>query len=61
MIRAIIASTLVLGLAWLVATLAYRASAWLGHAIWFVGLIAAVGVGAWAAVGHVIELESTLV
>ncbi len=61
MIRAIIASTIVLGLAGLLATVARRASASVRHAIWFVGLVTAVGVGALAAVGPVLELESALV
>src|SRR4051812_24199586 len=61
MIRAIIASTIVLGLAGLVATLAHRASASVRHAIWFVGLATALGVGALAAVGPVLEVESRLV
>src|SRR4051812_11516161 len=61
MIRAIIASTIVLGLAGLLATLAHRASASVRHAIWFVGLGAALGVGALAAIGPVVEVESTLV
>lgn len=61
MIRAIIASTIVLGLAGLLATLAHRASASLRHAIWFVGLVTALGVGALAAVGPVLDVESGLV
>ena len=61
MIRAIIASTIVLGLAGLVAALAHRASASVRHAIWFVGLTTALVVGALAALGPVVEVESTLV
>ena len=61
MIRAIIASTIVLGLAGLLATLALRASASLRHAIWFVGLVTALGIGALAAVGPVLDVESSLV
>jgi hypothetical protein len=52
MIRAVIASTIVLGLAGLGATLAHRASASVWHAIWFVGLATTLGVGALAAAGH---------
>ena len=61
MIRAIIASTLVLGLFGLAATIAFRASASVRHAIWFVGLTTALGVGALAAIGPIFEVESTLV
>ena len=61
MIRAIIASTIVLGLAGLVAALAHRASASVRHAIWFVGLVTALGVGALALLGPIFEVESTLV
>jgi beta-lactamase regulating signal transducer with metallopeptidase domain len=61
MIRAVIASTIVLGLAGLAATLAHRASASVRHAIWFVGLVTALGVGALAAAGPLIEIESSFV
>jgi beta-lactamase regulating signal transducer with metallopeptidase domain len=61
MIRAVIASTIVLGLAGLAATLAHRASASVRHAIWFVGLVTALGVGALAAAGPLIEVESSFV
>ena len=60
MIRVIIASTIVLGLAGLLAAIALRASASVRHAIWFVGLITALGVGALAAIGPVFEMESGL-
>ena len=46
MIRAIIASTIVLSLAGLLATLARRASASVRHAIWLIGIATALGVGA---------------
>src|SRR3954468_17525079 len=61
MIRAIIVSTIVLGLAGLAATVAHRASASVRHAIWFVGLATALGAGALAALGPIVELESPLV
>ena len=61
MIRAVIASTIALGLAGLAATLAHRASASVRHAIWFVGLVTALGVGALAAAGPLIEIESSFV
>ena len=61
MIRAVIASTIVLGIAGLFATLSLRASASVRHAIWFVGLTTALGVGALAAIGPVLEIESRLV
>jgi beta-lactamase regulating signal transducer with metallopeptidase domain len=61
MIRAVIASTIVLGLAGFIATLAHRASASVRHAIWFVGLATALGVGALAIVGPFVEVESILV
>jgi beta-lactamase regulating signal transducer with metallopeptidase domain len=61
MIRAIIASTLVLGLAGLAAAIAHRASASVRHAIWLVGLSTALGVGALAALGPVFEVQSSLV
>jgi beta-lactamase regulating signal transducer with metallopeptidase domain len=60
MIRAVIASTIVLGFAGLAATLAYRASASVRHAIWFIGLLTALGVGALAAAGPIIDIESSL-
>jgi beta-lactamase regulating signal transducer with metallopeptidase domain/DUF4097 and DUF4098 domain-containing protein YvlB len=59
MTRAIIASTIALGLAGLLATLARRASASVRHAIWLVGLVTALGVGALAAIGPVLEVESS--
>lgn len=46
MIRAIIASTIVLSLAGLLTTLARRASASVRHAIWLIGIATALGVGA---------------
>ena len=52
MIRAVIASTIVLGLAGLAATLAHRASASVRHAIWFVGLVTALGVLHWRPPAH---------
>jgi beta-lactamase regulating signal transducer with metallopeptidase domain len=61
MIRVVLASTIVLGLAGLAATLAHRASASVRHAIWFVGLVTALGVGALAAAGPLIEVESSFV
>ncbi|HXW08343.1 MAG TPA: M56 family metallopeptidase [Vicinamibacterales bacterium] len=61
MIRAVIASTIALGLAGLAATLAHRASASARHAIWFVGLVTALGVGALSAAGPLIEIESSFV
>jgi beta-lactamase regulating signal transducer with metallopeptidase domain len=61
MIRAVIASTIVLGLAGLAAALAHRASASVRHAIWFVGLVTALGGGALAAAGPLIEIESSFV
>src|SRR4030095_4813002 len=51
----------VLGLAGLAATLALRASASVRHAIWFVGLVTALGVGALATAGPLIEIESSFV
>jgi beta-lactamase regulating signal transducer with metallopeptidase domain len=61
MIRAIIASTIVLGLAGLIATIGHRASASVRHAIWLVGLATALGVGVLAALGPVLEVQSSLV
>jgi beta-lactamase regulating signal transducer with metallopeptidase domain len=61
MIRAVIASAIVLGLAGLAATLAHRASASVRHAIWFVGLVTALGVGALAVAGPLIEIKSSFV
>ena len=60
MIRAIIASTIVLGLAGLAAALAHRASASVRHAIWLVGLVTALGVGG-LAIGPIFEIHSSLV
>src|SRR5690349_12358558 len=60
MIRAVIASTIVFGLAGLLATVARRASASVRHAIWFVGIVTSLGVGALAAVGPVFEVESSI-
>jgi hypothetical protein len=57
MIRAIIASIIVLSLAGLLATLARRASASVGHAIWLIGIATALGVGALAAIGPVFEMS----
>lgn len=61
MIRAIIASTVILGVAGLLAALARRSSASVRHAIWFVGLTTALAVTIGAAVMPTIEVESTLV
>jgi len=61
MIRAVIASTIVLALAGLAAMLAHRASAAVRHAIWFVGLVTALGAGALAAAGPLIAIESSFV
>jgi beta-lactamase regulating signal transducer with metallopeptidase domain/DUF4097 and DUF4098 domain-containing protein YvlB len=59
--RAILISTLMLGLAGLLAALARRASASVRHTIWLVGLTTAIGVAIASPFKPVIEVETTVV
>src|SRR5215208_6167703 len=60
-LRAILISTLMLGLAGLLAAFARRASASVRHTIWLIGLTTAIDIAVASAFRPVIEVETTVV